>query len=82
MDNLFIQYTKLCAENIVSLPELEEAISDKNVLVPAVRESLKQVDNLLRGLKSVKSDELKTIEKKAASIKIDLESVSDKCVKN
>lgn len=67
----------MCAENIVALPELENAIADKNVLAIHVRESLKEVDELLKGLKNKSSEKLKAMEQKTASIQLELESVNN-----
>ncbi|XP_050522455.1 kinetochore protein NDC80 homolog isoform X2 [Daktulosphaira vitifoliae] len=75
LDKLFVQYNTLLAENMVALPELENAIADKNVLVLHVRESLKEVDEILKNLKNKNSERLKDIEQKLASVKIELESV-------
>lgn len=76
-----MQYNKICAENIVALPELENAIADKNVLAMHVRESLKEVDEILKCLKNKNVEKLKAVEQKAASIKIELESVNNKYTK-
>lgn len=78
MDKLFVQYNKICAENIVAIPELENAIADKNVLAIYVRESLKEVDDLLKSLKNKKAENLIEAEQKLASMKIELETVNDK----
>jgi len=76
LDKLFVQYNTICAENIVALPELENAIADKNVLAMHVRESLKEINEILKSLKNKNSEKLKTLEQKSASIKMELESVS------
>lgn len=68
----------MCAENIVVLPELENAIADKNVLAPHVKESLKDVDELLKSLKNKKGELLKITEQKAATIQKELDLVNDK----
>jgi len=68
----------MCAENIVVLPELENAIADKNVLAVHIRESLKEVDELLKSLKNKNVEKLKEVEHKIASIRIELDSVSNK----
>lgn len=68
----------MCAENIVVLPELENAIADKNVLAPHVKESLKDVDELLKSLKYKKAEQLKITEQKAATIQKELDLVNDK----
>lgn len=68
----------MCVENIVALPELENAIADKNVLAMHVRESLKEIDELLKCLKNKNAEKLKAVEQKAASTKIELESVNNK----
>lgn len=68
----------MCAENIVALPELENAMADKNILAMHVRESLKEVDELLKCLKKKNAEKLKAVEQNAASIKMDLESVNNK----
>lgn len=73
LDKLFVQYNKICAENIVVLPELENAIADKNVLAPHVKESLKEVDELLKSLKNKKVEQLKITEQKAATIQKELD---------
>lgn len=73
-----MQYNKICAENFVVLPELENLIADKNVLAVHVRESLKEIDELLKGLKNKIVEKLKAVEQKAASLQIELESVNDK----
>jgi len=67
----------MCAENIVVLPELENAIADKNVLALHIRESLKEVDELLKSLKNKSVEKLKEVEHKMASIRIELDSVSN-----
>jgi len=59
----------------VVLPELENAIADKNVLAPHVRESLKVVDEILKSLKNKKADELKAMEHKLVSLQKELDSV-------
>ncbi|XP_015376348.1 PREDICTED: kinetochore protein NDC80 homolog [Diuraphis noxia] len=74
VSKLFVQYNKLCAENIVVLPELENAIADKNVLALHIRESLKEVDELLKSLKTKNVEKLKEVEHKMASIQIELDS--------
>ncbi|XP_027853547.2 kinetochore protein NDC80 homolog [Aphis gossypii] len=74
LDKLFVQYNKMCAENIVVLPELENAIADKNVLAVHIRESLKEVDELLKTLKNKNVEKLKEVEHKIASIRIELDS--------
>lgn len=66
----------MCAENVAVLPELENAIADKNILTIHVRESLKEVDTLLKCLKNKIADKLKAVEQKAAFIQLELESVS------
>lgn len=76
MDKLFVQYNKLCAENIVVVPELENAMADKNVLAMHIRESLKEVDELLKNLKNKSVEKLKEVEHKIASIRLELDSVS------
>lgn len=68
----------MCAENMVVLSELENAIADKNVLALHVRESLKEVDKLLKSLKNQNADKLKAAEQKEAFIQLELESVNDK----
>lgn len=68
----------MCAENMVVLPELENAIADKNVLAIHVRESLKEVDELLKCLKNKITEKVKEMEHKAISIQIELESVIEK----
>lgn len=68
----------MCAENIVVLPELENAIADKNVLAPHVKETLKDVDELLKCLKNKKGELLKITEQKAATIQKELDLVNDK----
>lgn len=68
----------MCAENIVVLPELESAIADKNVLAPHVKESLKDVDEILKSLKNKKAEQLKITEQKAATIQKELDLVNDK----
>ncbi|KAE9545165.1 hypothetical protein AGLY_000708 [Aphis glycines] len=74
LNTLFVQYHKLCAENIVVLPELENAITDKNVLVMHIRESLKKIDELLKCLKDKNVKKLKEVEQKFASMKIEVDS--------
>lgn len=74
-----MQYNKLCAENFVVLPELENVIADKNVLAMNVRESLKEIDELLKNLKNKITEKLKAVEHEAASIQIELDSVNYKC---
>jgi len=76
LDKLFVQYNKLCAENIVVVPELENAMADKNVLAMHIRESLKEVDELLKNLKNKSVEKLKEVEHKIASIRLELDSVS------
>lgn len=76
MDKLFIQYNKICAENIVALPELANAVADKNVLAVHVRESLKEVDELLKSLKNQCTEKVKAMEQNAATTQMDSESVS------
>lgn len=76
LDTLFVQYHKLCAQNIVVLPELENAITEKNVLVMHIRESLKKIDELLKCLKDKNVKKLKEVEQKFSSIKIEVDSVS------
>lgn len=71
-----MQYNKLCAENMVVLPELENAIADKNVLAIHVRESLKEIDELLKSLKNKNVEKLKALEQKATSVQVDLEMVN------
>lgn len=66
----------MCAENIVALPELENAMADKNVLAVHVRESLKEVDELLKSLKNKSAEKLKVMEQKTASLQLELESVN------
>jgi len=61
---------------MVVLPELENAIADKNVLALHIRESLKEVDELLKSLKNKSVEKLKEVEHKMASIRIELDSVS------
>ncbi|XP_025204202.1 kinetochore protein NDC80 homolog [Melanaphis sacchari] len=73
LDTLFVQYHKLCAENIVVLPELENAITDKNILAIYTRESLKKVDELLKSLKNKNVQRLKEVEQKNASIQINVD---------
>jgi len=70
----------LCAENIVVLPELENAVADKNVLALHVRESLNEVDELLKRLKNKVAEKLKGVEHKAISVQKEFESVNDKCI--
>lgn len=72
-----MQYNKLCAENIAVLAELENAIADKNVLAVHVRESLKEVDEMLKCLKNKIAGKLKEVEQKAASGQIELETVNN-----
>lgn len=67
----------MCADNAVMLPELENAIVDKNVLYIAIRESLKKVDELLKCLKINKTEKLKTVQQNTAMKKAELESVND-----
>lgn len=67
----------MCAENVAVLSELENAIADKNVLTIHVRESLKEVDTLLKSLKNKIAEKLKAAEQKAAFIQLELESVND-----
>ncbi|VVC40485.1 Kinetochore protein Ndc80 [Cinara cedri] len=74
LDKLFVQYNTLCAENMVVLPELENAIADKNVLTIHVRESLKEVDKLLKCLKNQNAEKLKAAEQKEAFIQLEIES--------
>jgi len=62
---------------MVVLPELENAIADKNVLALHIRESLKEVDELLKSLKNKSVEKLKEVEHKMASIRIELDSVSN-----
>jgi len=59
----------------VVLPELENALADKNVLAPHVRESLKVVDENLKSLKNKKADKLNTMERKLVSLQKELDSV-------
>lgn len=70
-----MQYNKICAENIIVLPELESLVADKNVLAAHVRESLKEVDKHLSCLKSKITEKLKAVEQKATSLQIELDSV-------
>jgi fructose-specific phosphotransferase system component IIB len=60
------------------LPELQNAIADKNVLAIHVREHLKEVDEILKNLKNKNSEKLKAEEQKLASIQMELESVNNK----
>lgn len=60
------------------MPELENAIADKNVLAMHVRESLKEVDEILKCLKNKNSEKLKAEEQKLASVQMELESVNNK----
>jgi len=62
---------------MVVLPELENAIADKNVLALHIRESLKEVDELLKSLKNKSVEKLKEVDQKMASIRIELESVNN-----
>ncbi|XP_050440455.1 kinetochore protein NDC80 homolog [Adelges cooleyi] len=75
LDKLFVAYNALVAENMVVLPELENAIADKNVLVFHVRESLKEVDEILKSLKNKISERYKAIEQKSKAVNIELETV-------
>lgn len=68
----------MCTENNVIIPELKNAIADKNVLTLHVRESLKEVDELLKSLKNKSAEKLKEMEQKVASMKTELESVNGK----
>lgn len=76
LDKLFVQYNTICAEHIVVLPELENAIADKNVLAMYVRDSLKEIDDLLKNLKNKTAEKLKALEQKAASTQLELDSVN------
>lgn len=67
----------MCADNAVMLPELENAMVDKNVLYIAIRESLKKVDELLKCLKINKTEKLKAVQQNTAMKKAELESVND-----
>lgn len=60
------------------MPELENAIADKNVLAMHVRDSLKEVDEILKRLKNKNSEKLKAEEQKLASVQMELESVNNK----
>lgn len=63
---------------MVVLPELENAIADKNVLAMHVRDSLKGIDELLKCLKNKIAEKLKGVEHKAVSTQTELESVNNK----
>lgn len=47
-----------------------------------IRESLKEIDELLKSLKNKNVEKLKEVEHKMASIRIELDSVSNKLNKN